>query len=154
MGVSRQKQVRAVGDQASLKAYIDDVLCLGPDRLFGPPPKRSRYETRFVDLGRCLVGNMGDVAEALAAAEGEDCGDTNVLSRGVAAGAAPGLNSQGAAERPGPLEGVHGRKPMSGGCSPYRGTGSRAVGLCDARPSEAWTMADAGTVGNGLAWAG
>ena len=55
----------------SFKATINDGLRLGLERLLRPPGKRSRYETPSVDLGRCLVGSVDDVAEALATAEGE-----------------------------------------------------------------------------------
>jgi hypothetical protein len=33
---------------------------------------RGNYQTRAVDLGRCLIGSIDDVAEVLAIAEGED----------------------------------------------------------------------------------
>jgi len=36
-----------------------------------PAPERPRYDTPASDLGRCLIGGLDDVAEALAAAEGE-----------------------------------------------------------------------------------
>ena len=50
----------------SFKALINDALRLG---LRGMETPSNR--TPSVDLGRCLVGSLDDVAEALAAAEGE-----------------------------------------------------------------------------------
>jgi len=35
-------------------------------------PKAAPYTTPTVDLGRCLVGSVDDVGEALAHAEGDD----------------------------------------------------------------------------------
>lgn len=37
-----------------------------------PGPDRPRYDTPTSDLGRCFLGALDDVAEALAAIEGED----------------------------------------------------------------------------------
>lgn len=34
-------------------------------------PKRAAYRMTPVDLGRCLVGDIADIASALAAAEGD-----------------------------------------------------------------------------------
>lgn len=36
-----------------------------------PPPKRRAYRMTPSDLGRCLIGDVADVAAALAAAEGD-----------------------------------------------------------------------------------
>ena len=33
---------------------------------------QDNYQTRSVDLGRCLIGSIDDTAEVLAIAEGED----------------------------------------------------------------------------------
>lgn len=38
----------------------------------GRRPKAATYKTRSVDLGRCLVGSLDDVGEALALAEGDN----------------------------------------------------------------------------------
>jgi hypothetical protein len=55
----------------SLKALINQLLRRGLKDLDTPPQHREPYRTRAVTLGRCLVGNVDDVAEALAVAEGE-----------------------------------------------------------------------------------
>jgi hypothetical protein len=36
-----------------------------------PRPQASRYETPFASVGRCLIGNLNDISEALAIADGE-----------------------------------------------------------------------------------
>jgi hypothetical protein len=36
-----------------------------------PPRKRAPVRTTAVDLGRCLIGNIDNVADVLAVAEGE-----------------------------------------------------------------------------------
>lgn len=54
-----------------LKDLVNEALREGLKRLSAPPPKRARFRTRSVDLGRCLLGSIDDVAEALAVAEGE-----------------------------------------------------------------------------------
>jgi hypothetical protein len=57
--------------QAGLKLVINEALRHGLLRMVSPPGRRRRSETKAVDLGACLVGNVDDVAEALAVAEGE-----------------------------------------------------------------------------------
>jgi hypothetical protein len=56
---------------ASLKEVVNDVLRPGLQLMVAPPPRRSPNGTRTVDLGRCRFGNVDDIAEALAVAEGE-----------------------------------------------------------------------------------
>jgi hypothetical protein len=55
----------------SLKQIVNEVLREGLARLEKPRHPRKRYATKAVSLGRCLLDNVDDVAEALAAAEGE-----------------------------------------------------------------------------------
>jgi hypothetical protein len=55
----------------SLKALINEALRQGLKQMTAPPPRRPAYRTKSVSLGRCLLGNLDDVAEALAIAEGE-----------------------------------------------------------------------------------
>jgi hypothetical protein len=43
----------------------------GPRETIEPPKRRATYHTRAVSLGRCLVGSLDVVSEALAVAEGE-----------------------------------------------------------------------------------
>jgi hypothetical protein len=40
-------------------------------RLEAPRPARKRHATKAVSLGRCLLDNVDDVAEALAVGDGE-----------------------------------------------------------------------------------
>lgn len=56
--------------RASLKQVVNDALRQGLGQMASPPPRRT-FRTRAVSLGRCLVGNVDNVAEVLAVAEGE-----------------------------------------------------------------------------------
>jgi hypothetical protein len=56
---------------APLKAVVNEALRLGLSRMAALAPPQPRCETRSFDAGRCLVGSLDDVAEALAVAEGE-----------------------------------------------------------------------------------
>jgi hypothetical protein len=58
--------------KASLKEIINEALRHGLLSMAAPAVRRRRFETKSVDLGECLIGNIDDVAEALAVAEGED----------------------------------------------------------------------------------
>ena len=55
----------------TLKAAVNEALRLGLKQMASSPKARKRYQTRPVALGRCLVANLDDVADALAIAEGE-----------------------------------------------------------------------------------
>ena len=55
----------------SFKALINDALRLGLRGMETPSNRSVSYRTPSVDLGRCLVGSLDDVPEALAVAEGE-----------------------------------------------------------------------------------
>ena len=57
--------------RAGLKDVVNDALRLGLRGLVAPPRRRAAYRTEGVSLGRCLVGELDDVSEALAVAEGE-----------------------------------------------------------------------------------
>jgi len=57
--------------QVSLKALVNEALRSGLAQLAAPPPRRKPYRTRPAPVGRCLLGGLDDVAEALAMAEGE-----------------------------------------------------------------------------------
>jgi hypothetical protein len=50
---------------------VNDALREGLARLETPRTPRKRHATRAVSLGRCLLDNVDDVAEALAIADGE-----------------------------------------------------------------------------------
>jgi hypothetical protein len=54
----------------SFKAVVNTALREGLQRLDAPQPRRP-YRTPSRSLGRCLIGNMDDVAEVLAIAEGD-----------------------------------------------------------------------------------
>ncbi len=55
----------------SLKDLVNAALREGLKHLAAPPRKRARFRTRSVDLGSCLLGNVDNLAEVLAVAEGE-----------------------------------------------------------------------------------
>ena len=67
--VARIEQLRRVLDKP-LKELVNEALRRG---LIGMDEARvpSSYRTKPVDLGRCRLPNVDDVASALAAAEGE-----------------------------------------------------------------------------------
>lgn len=57
---------------ASLKEIVNDALRRGLVQMASPPPSpRTRFRTRTVSLGRCLVGNVDNISEVLAVAESE-----------------------------------------------------------------------------------
>lgn len=58
--------------QVALKEIVNQMLREGLRNDAGPRRPRSAYRTPALDLGRCLIGNVDDVAESLAVAEGED----------------------------------------------------------------------------------
>jgi len=57
--------------KASLKAVVNEALRQGLGHMAAPPPARRAMRTRAVSLGRCLAGNIDNVSETLAIAEGE-----------------------------------------------------------------------------------
>lgn len=54
-----------------LKQLVNEALREGLARLETPPSRRAGPSTKAVSLGRCLLPDLDDVAEALAIAEGE-----------------------------------------------------------------------------------
>ncbi|HXK23441.1 MAG TPA: hypothetical protein VMS55_12275 [Myxococcota bacterium] len=50
---------------------MNEALREGLARLEAPRTPRKRHATKAVSLGRCLLDNVDDVAEALASADGE-----------------------------------------------------------------------------------
>ena len=56
---------------ASLKTVVNEALRRGLHKMTQPDTPRRRFETSTASLGDCLIGNVNDVAEALALAEGE-----------------------------------------------------------------------------------
>jgi hypothetical protein len=63
-------RVRA-GQGLGLKQAVNEALRRGLRQMAEPQGRRTPYRTPTVSLGRCLVGSLDDVAEALAVAEGE-----------------------------------------------------------------------------------
>ena len=58
--------------KASLKAVVNKALRQGLGQMAAPPrTPRKPFRTRTLSLGRCLIGNIDNVAEVLAVAEGE-----------------------------------------------------------------------------------
>ncbi len=55
----------------SMKDIVNEALREGLKHLVAPPRKRKPFQTGSVDLGRCLLGNVDNVAEVLAVAESE-----------------------------------------------------------------------------------
>jgi hypothetical protein len=56
--------------KATLREVVNEALRQGLRQLDTPAPRQS-YRTPSVSLGRCLLGSIDDVSEALALAEGE-----------------------------------------------------------------------------------
>jgi metal-responsive CopG/Arc/MetJ family transcriptional regulator len=56
--------------EASFKELVNEALRHGL-RQMRRKERRTRIRTRAVDLGRCRIASLDDVAEALALAEGE-----------------------------------------------------------------------------------
>ena len=57
--------------RTSFRKLVNDLLRRGLRQMSSRTPPRKRHETVAVDLGRCHLGNLDDVAEALAVAEGD-----------------------------------------------------------------------------------
>jgi hypothetical protein len=63
----RARKVR----KGSLKSVVNDAMRQGLKELLASKPRRAPFKTKPLALGRCLVGNLDDVAEVLATAEDE-----------------------------------------------------------------------------------
>ena len=59
-------------EDRSLKDVVNDALRRGLADLDQPPAARKPVRFETYDVGRCLIGNVDNVAEVLAIAEGED----------------------------------------------------------------------------------
>ena len=58
--------------KASLKDVVNEALRRGLEQMASPQAApRKPFRTRAASLGRCLVGNVDNVSEVLAVAEGE-----------------------------------------------------------------------------------
>ena len=64
------ERVRQARD-ATLKDVVNEGLRRGLKQMSDPAPEVARCRTEAVSLGRCLIGDLDNVAEALAVAEGE-----------------------------------------------------------------------------------
>lgn len=60
-----------VARRQSFKDLVNEALRRGLSELSARPKKREAFRTRSASLGRCLVGNVDNVSDALAFAEGE-----------------------------------------------------------------------------------
>jgi hypothetical protein len=65
-----EKVRRAKG--LSFKKVVNEALRTGLRQLTAPHSRRGRFRTGKANLGRCLIGTIDDVAEALAVGEGEN----------------------------------------------------------------------------------
>ena len=57
--------------KAKLRTIVNEALRKGLTFMTSPARRRQQQKTVGVDLGRCLVGNLDDVAEALTLSEGD-----------------------------------------------------------------------------------
>ena len=57
--------------RASLKALVNEALRRGLKQMRVRPKRREAFRTQAVALGRCRIGSIDNVAEALSIAEGE-----------------------------------------------------------------------------------
>ena len=55
----------------SFKTIVNEALRHGLRAMAAPSGQPAAYRTPAVDLGRCRIGSLDDIAEALAVAEGE-----------------------------------------------------------------------------------
>ena len=55
----------------SMKALINEALREGLKKMEAPRRKHARFRTSSVNLGRCRLGNVDNVADLLAVAEGD-----------------------------------------------------------------------------------
>ena len=65
-----QRLQRARGQ--SFKAIVNEALRSGLRAMAAPSGPPVVYRTPEVDLGRCRIGSLDDVAEVLVVAEGEE----------------------------------------------------------------------------------
>jgi hypothetical protein len=55
----------------TFKEIVNEALRLGLQRVTSSRKQHKTYVTHSLDLGRCLVGNLDDIAEVLAIVDGE-----------------------------------------------------------------------------------
>ena len=56
----------------TLRDVVNQALREGLTRLESPKQPRKAHTTKEVSLGGCLIGNIDDVAEVLAVADGDE----------------------------------------------------------------------------------
>jgi hypothetical protein len=59
-------------EDKSLKELVNQLLRRGLQEFNAPAKPRKPFRTRSVSLGRCLIGDIVSVSEAIALGEGED----------------------------------------------------------------------------------
>ena len=59
-------------EDRSLKDVVNQTLRLGLEQRDAPQKPRKAFRTKSVSLGRCLIGDIVSVSEAIALGEGED----------------------------------------------------------------------------------
>jgi len=59
------------GRDVSLRDLVNEALREGLKQMTGRPKRRATIRTRVVSLGQCRVGNVDNIADVLAVAEGE-----------------------------------------------------------------------------------
>ena len=64
------ERLRKTRDQ-SLKDLVNEALRHGLKQLRARPKRREPFRTRAVALGRCRIGSIDNLVEALSIAEGE-----------------------------------------------------------------------------------
>ena len=64
------ERLRKTRDE-SLKSLVNEALREGLKHIAAPRRQQVTYRTESVDLGRCLLGSVDNVAEVLAVAESE-----------------------------------------------------------------------------------
>ncbi len=55
----------------TMKDLVNEALREGLKQIAAPPRRRTPFRTVSVDLGRCLVANVDNVADVLAVVESE-----------------------------------------------------------------------------------
>ena len=58
--------------KVNFKILVNEALRRGLKDMIKPPRRNKLYHTRSVSLGRCLIGSVDDISEALVIAEGEN----------------------------------------------------------------------------------
>ena len=56
---------------STLKALVNDAMRLGLLAMAEPAVQRAPFRTKTVDVGRCLVPSLDNIAEVLSTIEGE-----------------------------------------------------------------------------------